>query len=133
MCYFLAKFKGTYKYSKSLRNNEVVLWKANFVLPDEIGFSKEELFFVYDLQVLDNLGIKILLKRLYDIITEAYNRNYDRLFMVYSSISKHIYTVSDLETTIEGIIEVEQWRTSLNLSLEEFLQRLQVMELPFSR
>ncbi len=98
--YLVARTRGLYKYCRFLGNDELILSRAEFLFPEDIGLDRDMLFFKYNLKVLDRNGFKVLIKRLTDILAEAYKRGYDRLLLLSSCRSGHMYLVKSVSKDV---------------------------------
>ncbi|RLE57782.1 MAG: hypothetical protein DRJ40_00765 [Thermoprotei archaeon] len=91
LLYLLSRLLGQYKYSKYLRNNELVLYRERYVLPDDIGFPRDYLYFICYLDTLSDLGLKILIKKLEGIVSECLKRGYEGIRIQVSARSRVMY------------------------------------------
>ncbi len=70
------------------------------MFPEDVDLDRDMLFFKYNLKVLDRNGFKVLIKRLTDILAEAYKRGYDRLLLLSSCRSGHMYLVKSVSEDV---------------------------------
>ncbi len=129
--YFIAKLRGLYKYCSFLRNNELVLFKTKFLFPEDVGLDRNMLFFKYNLKVLDRNGLKVLTKKLIDILVGAYERGYDKLLLLCSHSSGHMYLVKDLASVVDEIAFTEHH--SSTSTTEDIFRSITFTELILSK
>ncbi len=134
LLYLAARTRGLYKYCNFLRNNELVLLKARFLFPEDVGLDRDMLFFKYNLRVLDRNGFKVFIKRLTNILAEAYERGYDKLLLLCSCRSGYMYLVKNLSRDVsEEIAFTEHHSKDLTSSLQSKHSSIVIAELILSK
>jgi len=118
--YFIAKLKGIYKYCSHVRNNELVLYRTEFLFPDDINLDRNLLFFKYNLRVLDENGFKMLIIKLRDLLIKAYEKGYDKLALLCSLRSGYIYLVNNISKVLDEILYTEHHSSIIQVDMQYF-------------
>ncbi len=103
IAYLIARTLGMYQYVRQVRNNELVQYRSDIILPDEAGFEKNMLYLQVALDTLGSIGMKLLIIKLLKIIRKLGEEGYDYVDIAFSKMSKMMY-IARLEKPEEEVV-----------------------------